>query len=338
VNRFDGLRADRPASAKIVGTGMYVPRRVMTNADFTHIVDTSDEWIAQRTGMKERRIAEVGQATSDLGVEAGRAALADAGVAPDQVDLVLCATITADNTLPSTACWIQDRLGCKKAGAYDLTAACSGHIYGLAQARAFILSGQARTVLVVSAETLSKITDYTDRGTCVLFGDGAGAAVVQASDEAATGIVYTTLYADGSGGSLMLLPAGGSRQPASHETVDQRLHYMHISGREVFKFAVLKMEELIDECLKECGLKTADVRLVIPHQVNSRILSAATGRMGFPADKVFLNIHKYGNTGGASVAIAHDEARRQGLLGPGDTAILIAFGGGLTWAGAVIRH
>jgi 3-oxoacyl-[acyl-carrier-protein] synthase-3 len=329
---------NRPASARIVGTGMFVPERVMTNADFARFVETSDEWIAQRTGMQERRIAENLQATSDLAVEASRAALAGAGVAPEEVDLIICATITPDNTLPATACWIQDRLGCRNAGAFDLTAACSGHIYALAQARAAILSGQARTVLVTSAECLSRITDYSDRNTCVLFGDGAGAAVVQASDQAETGILYTTTYADGSGGELMLLPAGGSRRPPSHETVDARLHYMHIRGREVFKFAVLKMEELIDECLKECRLTAADVRLVIPHQVNARIIDAATTRMGFPPEKVFLNIHKYGNTGGASVAIAHDEARRQGLLAAGDIAILIAFGGGLTWAGAVIKH
>jgi 3-oxoacyl-[acyl-carrier-protein] synthase-3 len=317
---------------------MYVPKRVMSNADFTRIVDTDDEWIVQRTGMKERRLAEHDQATSDLAYEAGCEALKSAGVAPEAVDLVICNTITADNILPSTACWVQDRLGCKNAAAFDLAAACSGHLYGLSQARAVILSGQARTVLVISAEVLSSITDYTDRGTCVLFGDGAGAAVVQASDKPDTGILYTTLYADGSGGSLMLLPAGGSRQPASHDTVDRRRHYMQIQGREVFKFAVTKMEELIDECLKETGLHVDDVRLVIPHQVNRRIIDAATSRMGFPPDKVFLNIHKYGNTGGASVAIAHDEARRDGHLGPGDVAILIAFGGGLTWAGAVIKH
>jgi 3-oxoacyl-[acyl-carrier-protein] synthase-3 len=317
---------------------MYVPERVMTNDDFTRIVDTSDEWITQRTGMKERRLAEHDQATSDLAIAASRAALADAGVAPEEVDLVVCATITADNTLPATACWIQDRLGCKHAGAFDLTAACSGHIYALAQARAAILAGQARTVLITSAEILSSITDYTDRSTCVLFGDGAGAAVLQACDQPDTGVLYTTLYADGSGGELMILPAGGSRRPPSHETVDQRLHYMQIRGREVFRFAVEKMEELIDECLKACGLTAPQVRLVIPHQVNKRIIDAATGRMGFPPEKVFMNIDKYGNTGGASVAIAHDEARRQGILGAGDVAILIAFGGGLTWAGAVIRH
>jgi 3-oxoacyl-[acyl-carrier-protein] synthase-3 len=329
---------NRPASARIIGTGMYVPARVMTNDDFTHIVDTNDEWIAQRTGMKERRIAEHNQAASDLAVDACRAAIKDAGIGPDQVDLVICATITADNTLPSTACWIQNRLGCKRAGAFDLTAACSGHLYALAQARASILSGQARTVLVVSTEVLSSITDYTDRSTCVLFGDGAGAAVVQASDLPETGIIYTTLYADGSGGALMILPAGGSRRPPTHETIDQRLHYMNIRGREVFKFAVLKMEELIDECLRACSLTVQEVRLVIPHQVNVRIIDAATSRMGFPPEKVYVNIQKYGNTGGASVAIAHDEARRQGLLKTGDVAILIAFGGGLTWAGAVVKH
>jgi 3-oxoacyl-[acyl-carrier-protein] synthase-3 len=328
----------RPASACVIGTGMYVPARVMTNEDFAHIVDTNDEWIAQRTGMKERRLAERDQATSDLAYEACRSAMDDAGVGPADIDLVICATITADNTLPSTACWLQDRLKCPKAGAFDLTAACSGHIYALAQARAAILSGQARTVLVTSAEILSSITDYTDRGTCVLFGDGAGAAVVQASDEPDTGILYTTLYADGSGGDLMLLPAGGSRLPPTHDTINRRQHYMQIRGREVFRFAVEKMQELIEECLRECRLTVEEVALVIPHQVNTRIIDAATGRMGFPPDKVFLNIDKYGNTGGASVAIAHAEARRQGRLQAGDAAVLIAFGGGLTWAGATIRH
>jgi 3-oxoacyl-[acyl-carrier-protein] synthase-3 len=327
-----------PRSAKIVGTGMCVPERIMTNEDFTRIVQTDDEWIVSRTGMKERHIAEPGQAASDLAVEASRQAIAKAGLAATDIDLVICATITADNTLPATACWIQDRLGCKNAGGFDLTAACSGHLYGLAQARANILSGQARSVLVVSTEILSSITDYTDRSTCVLFGDGAGAAVVQACDTPDTGILYARCYCDGSGGALMILPAGGSRRPPTHETVDQRLHYMQIRGREVFRFAVEKMQELIDECMKATGLSVDDVRLVIPHQVNTRIIDAATSRMGFPPDKVYLNIHKYGNTGGASVAIAHDEARRQGLLGPGDVAVLIAFGGGLTWAGAVVKH
>jgi 3-oxoacyl-[acyl-carrier-protein] synthase-3 len=328
----------RPASARIIGTGMYVPDRVMTNEDFTHIVDTNDEWIVQRTGMKERRLAEHGQATSDLAFAACREALDDAGVAPADVDLLICATITADNTLPATACWLQDRLGCSHAGAFDLTAACSGHIYALAQARAAVLAGQARTVLVTSAEILSSITDYADRSTCVLFGDGAGAAVVQAADEPDTGILYTALYADGSGGDLMILPGGGSRRPPTHETVDQRLHYMHIRGREVFKFAVLKMQELIEECLNACGLTVDEVTMVVPHQVNTRIIDAATSRMGFPPEKVFLNIDKYGNTGGASVAMAHHEAIRQGRIRPGDVAFLVAFGGGLTWAAAAIRH
>jgi len=325
-------------SAKIVGTGMSVPERVMTNEDFARLVETNDEWIVQRTGMKERRIAENDQATSDLAVEASRAALEDAGLAPEDVDLVICATITADNVLPATACWIQNRLGCGDTAAYDLVAACCGHLYALAQARANILSGQAKTVLVVAAETLSKITDYTDRSSCVLFGDGAGAAVVQASDEPGVGILYTTLYADGGGGELMILPAGGSRKPPSHQTIEERGHYMQIRGREVFKFAVVKMQELIEECMKACGLTVDQVRLVVPHQVNIRIIDAATSRMGFPPEKVFLNIEKYGNTGGASCAMAYHEARREGLLGPGDVAILVAFGGGLTWAAAVVKH
>ena len=328
----------RPASAKVIGTGMYVPEHVMKNEDFTRIVETSDEWIRQRTGMKERRLAEHDQATGDLAFEACRRAMADAGVGPEDIDLLVCATITADNTLPATACWLQDRLGCTGAGAFDLTAACSGHIYGLAQARGAILAGQARTVLVTSAETLSKITDYADRSTCVLFGDGAGAAVVQASDEPDTGILYTALYADGGGGEMMILPGGGSRRPTSRETMDRRLHYMHIRGREVFKFAVLKMQELIEECMNVCHLTVDQVKMVVPHQVNTRIIDAATSRMGFPPEKVFLNIDKYGNTGGASVAMAHHEAIAQGDIRPGDVAFLVAFGGGLTWAAAAIRH
>ena len=325
-------------SAKIVGTGMSVPERIMTNEDFARIVETNDEWIVQRTGMKERRIAGNDQATSDLAVEASRAALQDAGLAPEDVDLVICATITADNVLPATACWVQNRLGCGDAAAYDLVAACCGNIYALAQARANILAGQAKTVLVVAAETLSKITDYTDRSSCVLFGDGAGAAVVQASDEPDTGILYTTLYADGGGGEMMILPAGGSRRPPSHQTIEDRGHYMQIRGREVFRFAVVKMQELIEECMKACDLTVDQVRLVVPHQVNTRIIDASTSRMGFPPEKVFLNIEKYGNTGGASCAMAYHEARQQGLLGSGDVAILVAFGGGLTWAAAVVKH
>ncbi len=325
-------------SAKIVGTGMYVPERVLTNQDFARIVETNDDWITQRTGMKERRIAEHGQATSDLGVAAGRQALQDAGVRSEDVDLVICATITADNTLPATACWIQDRLGCTRAGAYDLTAACCGNVYALAQARANVLAGQARNVLVIAAECLSKITDYADRSSCVLFGDGAGASVVQASDEPDTGILYTTLHADGSGGEMMVLPAGGSRRPPSHETVDDRGHYMVIRGREVFKFAVYKMQELIEDCMRACDLTVEEVRLVVPHQVNTRIIDAATSRMGFPPEKVFLNIAKYGNTGGASCAMAYHEARQAGEVRPGDVVILVAFGGGLTWAAAVVKH
>ncbi len=326
------------ASAKIAGTGMYVPARVMTNQDFAHIVETSDEWIVQRTGMRERRIAEPGQATSDLAIEAARMALAEAELEPGDLDLVICATITADNTLPSTACWIQDRLGCEATAAYDLTAACCGNIYALTQARANVLSGQARNVLVIAAECLSRITDYQDRSSCVLFGDGAGASIVQASEEPDTGLLYTTLHADGSGGELMLLPAGGSRRPASRETLAERGHYMIIRGREVFRFAVLKMQELIEDCMEACGLSVDDVALVVPHQVNTRIIDAATSRMGFPPEKVFLNIEKYGNTGGASCAMAYHEARRERRLPPGSVAILVAFGGGLTWAGAVVRH
>ncbi|MDK1030689.1 MAG: beta-ketoacyl-ACP synthase III [Planctomycetia bacterium] len=324
-------------SAKIIGSGSYAPPHIMTNDDFAAIVDTSDEWISTRTGIKQRHVAENDVATSDLALEASRRALDDAGIGPEELDLIILATITADHSLPATACIVQNKLGARPIGAFDISAACSGFIYALSVARGAMLGDSTRTVLVIGAETLTKITDYTDRASCVLFGDGAGAVVLRGSDEPDTGILYTTLYCDGAGADLMIVPAGGSRAPASHETIEKRMHYMKIHGREVFRFAVKKMQELITECMDACSLTISDVRMVVPHQVNVRIIDAAISKLGFPREKIAVNIDRYGNTSSASIPIAFDEARRGGKLAEGDNVIMVAFGGGLTWAGSVIR-
>ena len=320
-----------------LGTGSCVPERVLTNFDLEKMVDTSDEWIVSRTGIHERRIVDDNVASSDLGAEAARKALEDAHIRPEELDLVIVSTITPDTILPACACWLQEKIGAKRAGAFDITAACSGFIYGISVAAQFISTGSARNVLVVGTECLSKITDYTDRSSCILFGDGAGAAVLAPSENDQHAILDLILGADGSGGELMILPAGGSRVPISHKALDERLHYMKIRGKEVFKFAVLKMVELVEVSVKRAGLRLEDVKLVVPHQVNTRILASAAEKLGLPFEKVYVNIDRYGNTSAASIPIALDEARREGLINPGDLVVLVAFGGGLTWASCVIR-
>jgi len=320
----------------IIGTGSYLPEKVLTNFDLEKMVDTSDEWIFTRTGIRERHVVGGDTATSDLAVEAARRALEDARVAPEEVDLIAVATITPDYPLPATACIVQDRLGAKKAGAFDLQAACSGFVYGIHLAAGYLAAHPDKTVLVIGAETLTKMTDYTDRTSCILFGDGAG-AVVMRTGEAGQGLLNGELGADGSGYAMMITPGGGSRQPASHATVDARLHYMKIRGREVFKFAVTKMGDLMENALKTNGLSVEDVALVVPHQVNVRIISAAAERIGLPLEKVYINIDRVGNTSAASVAIALDEAKRAGRIRRGDIVILLGFGGGLTWSSAVLR-
>jgi len=321
----------------IAGTGSFVPERVLSNADLEKMVDTSDEWIITRTGIRERRIAEDGMASSDLAEIASRRALESAGVSAEELDLVIVCTITPDTILPSCACWLQERIGAKNAGAFDITAACSGFIYGLSVASNFIKAGAARLALVVGSECLSKITDYTDRTSCILFGDGAGAAVLRSTENGERGILDFILGADGSGGELMILPAGGSRIPATHRSIDERLHYMKIRGREVFKFAVLKMVELVKASVERVGMSTRDIKLVIPHQVNTRILRSAAEKLGMPMEKIFINIDRYGNTSAASVPIALDEAHRAGQIGRGDLVVLVAFGGGLTWGSCLLR-
>ena len=322
--------------AGITGTGRAIPEKVLTNADLERMVDTSDEWIRTRTGIVERRIAEAHIASSDLGAEAGRKALEDVGVKPEDVDLVIVGTITPDMAFPATACIIQDKLGLTNAAAFDLSAGCSGFVYALDVAASFVTAGKYRTVLVIGADTLSKIIDFTDRSTCVLFGDGAGAAVVQPVEED-YGILATYLGSDGSGGHTLYLPAGGSRMPASEETIRNRQHFICMSGNEVFKFAVRIMGEASSQVLQRAGLSADDVDLFIPHQANTRIIDGAARRLGLDSKRVFVNVDRYGNTSAASIPIALDEAKEAGLINKGDLIVLVGFGAGLTWASAVMR-
>jgi 3-oxoacyl-[acyl-carrier-protein] synthase-3 len=310
---------------------------VLTNHDLERMVDTSDEWITQRTGIKERRLVEPGTPTSALALEAAKEALAAAGVGPEDISLIVLATITPDTLLPATACWVQDRLGATHAGALDIAAACSGFLYALSIAATHVHANPKEKVLVIGAETLSYITDFTDRSSCILFGDGAGAAVVARSDDPAVGFGPFVLGSDGNGAEMMIVPAGGSLRPASHQTVDERLHYMKIRGREVYKFAVTKMVEMVAWAMEEGGITRDDLKLIIPHQVNVRILEAAARRLELTMEKIYMNIDRYGNTSAASVPIALDEAVRAGKLEPGDPVVLVAFGGGLTWAACSLR-
>jgi len=324
--------------AAITGCGMYLPDKVMANHDLEKLVDTSDDWIATRTGIRERRIAAPEQAASDLALPAARQALAEAGIEPTDLGGIIVASMSPDMLFPSSACYLQGLLGALPCAAFDLLAACSGYGYSLSMARGMVASGQARHVLVVGSEVLSKMTDYQDRTSCILFGDGAGATVVSAAEPGARGeVLYTMMGADGTNNGSMILPAGGSRYPASHDTVDQRLHYIKLRGREVFQLAVRKIVDVVTECVQACGLTLGDVALVVPHQMNLRIIEASSERLGLPMEKVFVNLDRYGNTGAATVPIALHEAHTQGRLRPGDVVVLVTFGAGLTWSGAVLR-
>ena len=319
----------------IKGVGHAVPFRVLSNADLEQMVETEDQWIVQRTGIRDLRIADEEMATSDIALEAARAALADAGVTPEDLDLIIVATVTPDHAFPATACLVQRELMAWGAAAFDLEAACTGFIYGLSIADQFIRTGTYGTVLVIAADILSKITDYTDRNTCILFGDGAGAAVLQAGDE--PGLLSMEIGADGRGGDLLVQPAGGSRNPARAETVAARQHFIQMAGREVFKFAVKVMEESSLRVLEQTGLSTEDVSLLVPHQANSRIIESACKRLGIDREKVYVNLDRYGNMSAASIPVALSEASAQGLLKSGDHVLLVGFGGGLTWGAAVIK-
>lgn len=319
----------------ITGLGYAVPEKVLTNADLEKIVDTNDEWIVQRTGIRERRITDANTATSDLSVAAAKKALADAGIGAAELDLIIVATVTPDHFFPSTACIVQRELGAVKAAAFDLEAACTGFLYGLMVAEQFIRTGTYKHVLVIGAETLSKITDYTDRNTCILFGDGAGAAVISASSQ--KGILSVDIGADGRGADLLVQPAGGSRQPATVESVEAKTHFIKMAGQEVFKFAVKIINEASEKALTSAGITSQDLALLIPHQANLRIIDSAARRLDIDREKVYVNLDRYGNMSAASVPVALAEAREQGLLMQGSHVLLVGFGGGLTWGAAVIK-
>jgi 3-oxoacyl-[acyl-carrier-protein] synthase-3 len=325
-----------PRTCAVAGVGAYVPERVLTNSDLEKMVETSDEWITSRTGIQQRRIAADAEFTSDMASKAARLALDRAGVAAADVDLIIVATITPDMLFPSTACLVQQKIGAVKAAAFDIEAACSGFIYGLEIAQQFIASHTYNTVLVIGAEKLSSIIDWKDRNTCVLFGDGAGAAVLQ-SRGTTHGLLTACMGADGSKGALLSMPAGGSRQPATLDSVNARLHYLRMDGKETFKNAVNAMYNAAREALRRCELDINQIKLVIPHQANRRIIDAVGDRLGATPEQVFVNLHKYGNTSAASVAIALDEAVQTGRIQRGDLILLVVFGAGLTWGAAVIE-
>lgn len=326
----------RARTCSITGVGSYVPERILTNAELERMVNTTDSWITTRTGIRERRLAAPHEATSDLAAAAARQALAHAGVTAESVDLIIVATITPDMLFPSVACLVQTKIGAHRAAAFDVEAACSGFIYALEIGQQFIMSHTYDTVLVIGAEKLSSIIDWTDRNTCVLFGDGAGAVVLQNRPKS-HGLLTACMGADGRKAGLLSMPAGGSLIPATAESVGARLHYLRMDGRETFKNAVLAMGTAAQEALQRCELSIEQIRCIIPHQANRRIISAVTERLGAPEDRVFVNVDRYGNTSAASVAIALDEVVRQGKVQRGDLLLLLVFGAGLTWGSAVIE-
>ena len=336
---FKNPRAEhgfRGRSCSIISVGSYVPERVLTNAELEKMVETSDDWITSRTGIKERRIAAENQFTSDLAAQAAMRAMQNGGIRPDQIDLIIVATITPDMPFPSTACLVQQKIGARRAAAFDVEAACSGFIYALEIGQQFIMSRTYETVLVIGAEKLSTIVNWTDRNTCVLFGDGAGAAILQHRPEA-HGLLTACMGADGSQAELLCMPGGGSRCPATSDSVAAGLHYLRMDGKETFKNAVNAMLTAGQEALRRCELTISQIKCVIPHQANRRIIDAVSDRLGVKPDQVFINLHKYGNTSAASVAIALDEAVQTGRIVRGDLVLLVVFGAGLTWAAAVIE-
>jgi len=319
----------------IIGVGEYLPEKILTNADLEKMVDTSDEWITSRTGIKERHLAAAGQAASDLALKAAELALKNAKLKPEDLDLIVVATISGDMPFPSVAVILQNQLGAKRAACFDISAACAGFVYGLSVAQQFIACGTYRNALVIGVEVLSCITDWQDRNTCVLFGDGAGAAVL--SEVKSGGIISTYLGCDGSKVDILNMPAGGSRNPATHETVEKRMHYLKMQGNDVFKIAVNTMTEAAEVVLKQAGLTFADVDLIIPHQANARIIMAVAKKLGIPEDRVYLNIERCGNMSSASTVTALCEAVQEGKVRKGDIILLDAFGAGLVWGACVIE-
>jgi 3-oxoacyl-[acyl-carrier-protein] synthase-3 len=322
-------------TVSIIGTGAYLPEKTVTNRDLEKIVDTSDEWIYSRTGMRERRIARDDQSTSDLASAAARAALADAGIGAEEVDLLIVATLSPDMFFPSTACFVQQQIGAKNAYCYDLGAACSGSLYALETARSQIACGAVKTALVIGAEKMSTFIDWKDRNTCVLFGDGAGAMVLR-STGAKRGMMKGVFGTDGSFAHQLWTPGGGSRHPMTRAMLDQNMQYLKMEGREVYKHAVMQMTQSVLDALEKNGLTSADIKLFIPHQANARIINAIGSRLGVE-DRMFLNVEKYANTSAAALPIAIDEAAKSGRFVRGDLILLVAFGGGFTWGAGVVE-
>ena len=323
---------------RIAGTGRYVPEKVLTNTDLEKIVETSDEWIIKRTGIRERRIAAEDQSTSDLALEAARVALDRAGLAAEDLDAIILATLTPDTYCPAGACYVQNLLGATNACAFDLSAACTGFVYGITVGSSLVRAGVHKNVLVLGAETLSRFIDYTDRNTCILFGDGAGAAVLSRAEEGSDSrLLDHYLRSDGGGTDLIIMPGGGARRPASYDTVDGKLHFLSMQGNDVFKFATKSMQTLIETAIERNGLSVDDLDLVVPHQVNSRIIDTVLRKVDIPKEKIYLNLQRYGNTSAASVPMALHEAVEEGRVQPGNLVLLVAFGAGLTWGYNLVR-
>ena len=323
---------------RIAGTGRYVPEKVLTNTDLEKIVETSDEWIIKRTGIRERRIAAEDQSTSDLALEAARVALDRAGLAAEDLDAIILATLTPDTYCPAGVCYVQNLLGATNACAFDLSAACTGFVYGITVGSSLVRTGVHKNVLVLGAETLSRFIDYTDRNTCILFGDGAGAAVLSRAEEGSDSrLLDHYLRSDGGGTDLIIMPGGGARRPASYDTVDGKLHFLSMQGNDVFKFATKSMQTLIETAIERNELSVDDLDLVVPHQVNSRIIDTVLRKVDIPEEKIYLNLQRYGNTSAASVPMALHEAVEEGRVQPGNLVLLVAFGAGLTWGYNLVR-
>jgi 3-oxoacyl-[acyl-carrier-protein] synthase-3 len=323
-------------TVSIIGTGSYVPERVLSNADLEKMVDTSDEWITTRTGIKERRIAADNEYTSDMAAKAAMAAIGQANISVEEIDLIIVATVSPDMFFPATACFVQKLIGAKSAACFDVSAACSGFLYAIEIAQQFITSSTYNTVLVIGAEKLSNLVDWTDRNTCVLFGDGAGAAILR-SRAGSHGVITTYMGSDGDFTDILSMPGGGCRFPITRENVDQRLNTIKMSGKEVYKQAVNAMLTAANVALEQSGLKASDIACIIPHQANMRIIEAIADRMQVPVDRFYINLDRYGNTSAAAIAIALDEANRTGRIKIGDYVLLLVFGGGLTWASSVVQ-
>ena len=332
-----------PPSAKlrrtvsIVGTGSYVPEKILTNEGLSRIVDTSDEWIITRTGIKERRVAAKDEQTSDMAAKAALKAMEQAKISAKEIDLILVATATPDMVFPATACFVQQKIGATKAACLDISAACAGFLFGIEIAQQFITSHTYDTVLVIGAEKLTSITNWTDRNTCVLFGDGAGAAILRHRGEGAHGVISTHIGSDGQFADILFMPGGGSRTPITRENADKNLQTIHMIGKDVYKQAIIAMLNASQKALEQAGLSIDDIACVIPHQANVRIIEAIADRLKIPLEKFYVNVDRYGNTSAAAVAIALDEANRSGRIKPGDYVLMVVFGGGLSWASTVVE-